>query len=308
MTSMTDVYGGGVGTVATRRRQVFGTALFVGGVAMVVGAIPLATTDLGSALGLGVYGARELAGILAGLGVPAVFVGIFTVLPAGRVTRATAAIGASLAVFGVAVFGYAYPYNWMAADPTLAIATTVLYTMGTLVTFWCLFVAVATFKRRNDPGGAARLHITDEGKIRVVSAESENSRLGGIGLFGTQPDGEVDTQTNDDEEGETLVPEPSVDDSQPGTGQPDPTSQARPTSDGAGGIQAAPDDGAEVEPQTPTDKVRAAVRERGRPDSYCGNCTHFEYVRHNDEITPYCGFHDDLMDDMDACDQWEPNS
>ncbi len=307
MTSMTDVYDGGVGTVATRRRQVFGTALFVGGVAMVVGAIPLATTDLGSALGLDVYGARELAGVLAGLGVPAVFVGIFTVLPASRVTRATAAIGASLAVFGVAVFGYAYPYNWMTTDPALAIATTLLYTAGTLVTFWCLFLAVATFKRRNDPGGTARLRITDEGAVRIVSGESDGAGLGGIGLFGTQPDGEVETQTNDEEENEeTVVPEPSVEDSQPGN-TPSPEPSVRPTSDGAGGIQATTDlpDG---EPQTPTDKVRAAVRERGRPDSYCGNCTHFEYVRAEDEITPYCGFHDDLMDDMDACDQWEPNS
>lgn len=307
MTSMTDVYDGGVGTVTTRRRQIFGTALFVGAAAMVVGAIPLATTDVGSALGLGVYDARELAGVLAGLGVPAVFVGIFTVLPASRATRAAAGIGASLAVFGVTVFAYAYPYDWLAANPPLAVVTTLLYSAGTLVTFWCLFASIATFKRRNDPGGTARLRITEEGAVRIVNAGPDASAAGGIGLFGTDPDGEVETQTNENDDGETLVPEPSLEDTQSDSTTVGPEHGVRPASDGAGAIHTSETVDLDDTPQTPSEKVRAAVRERGRPDSYCGNCTHFEYVRAEDEITPYCGFHDELMDDMDACDQWEPN-
>lgn len=302
MTSLTDVYDGGVGVVADPRQRLAGTALFLAGAAMVVGAIPIATTDLARGIGLSLYEARELAGVLAGLGVPAVFVGILTVLPAGRGTRAGAAIGASIAVFGVALFAYAYPFNWVSTNPAMAVVTTLLYSIGTLVAFWCLFVGIATFKTRNDPGGTARLEITDEGTVKVVSSDSPLPGMGGIGLFGNDPDGDVETQTNRGED-ETLVAEPDVDETMPTQQPQSPT----PAGDGAGGVQA--DEGASgSDPAAADANIRQAVQERGRPDQYCGNCSHFEYVRADGEITPYCGFHEELLDDMDACQQWDANN
>jgi hypothetical protein len=312
MTSLTDVYDGGVGSVATRRRRVVGASLFVAGAAMVVGAIPIATTDLAAGVGLSVFEARKLAGVLAGLGLPAVFVGIFTVLPAGRATRGAAAIGASLALLGVALFGYAYPYNWVAANPAMAVVTTLLYSVGTLVTFWCLFVGVATFKTRTDPGGSARLEITDEGTIKVVSDDTAIPGMGGIGLFGREPDGDVDTQTNREETGEeTLVAEPTTDEANP-TQDPSPGRASGPTpaGDGAGAVEPAPRAESTTGQPTPAAAdadVQRAVQERGSPDRYCGNCSHFEYVRADGDIAPYCGFHDELMEDMDACQQWDGN-
>jgi hypothetical protein len=332
MTSLTDVYAGGVGTAIDLRRRLLGAALFVLGAGMVVGAIPVATTDLAAELGLGLYGARELAGILAGVGLPAAFVGIFAVLPAGRATRAAAAIGASLAVLGVAMFVVTYPYDWLASAPQLAVATTVVYSLGTLVTFWCLFVGLATFKRRNDPGGTARVEITDQGTVRVISDEDSSlPGFGSVGLFGSGPDGSVETQTNREmsaehgdatdtataaEGGNTPVIEEDatiLDDDGPETSTPAPGG-ATPASDGAGGVQAASpateasSAAQSTDPATAGTDVRAAVHRRGRPDEYCGNCRHFEYVRADGEMAPYCGFHDDLLGDMDACDQWESNS
>ena len=286
MTSLTDVYDGGVGVVAGPRQRIAGATLFLAGAAMVVGAIPIATTDVGQGLGLSLYGARELAGILAGLGVPAVFVGILTVLPTGRRTRAGAAIGASLSVFAVFLFSYAYPYDWVSSAPTLAVITTLSYAAGTLVTFWCLFVGIATFKTRNDPGGTARLAVTDEGIVRIVSSEGSMS---GIGLFGSNPDGDVDTQTNRSDPNapdETELPAQT------------------PAGDGVGTV----DSQTVADPATADADIERAVAERGRPDRYCGNCTHFEYVRVDGEITPYCGHHDQLLEDMDACEQWQSNS
>lgn len=316
MTSLTDVYDGGVGSVATRRRRVTGAGLFVVGAAMVVGAIPIATTDLAAGFGLSVFEARKLAGVLAGLGVPAVFVGIFTVLPAGRATRGAAAIGASLAVLGVALFGYAYPYEWVASNPAMAVVTTLLYSAGTLITFWCLFVGVATFKTRTDPGGSARLEITDEGTVRVVSDDTNIPGMGGVGLFGREPDGDVDTQTNrEDEEDDTLVPEPTIDETTPTQSQST-TSQSgppgpKPAGDGAGDVETpsiAQTQAPEQPPAAASADVQQAVEERGSPDRYCGNCSHFEYVRADGEIMPYCGLHDELMEDMEACQQWDGNS
>lgn len=310
MTSLSDVYEGGVGIVADRRQRVAGAALFAVGAAMAVGAIPIATTDLATGAGLTVFEAREFAGILAGLGVPAVLVGILTVVPAGRGTRATAAIGASLCVLGVALFVHAYPYDWVAGNPGMAVATTVLYTLGSLLTFWALFLGVATFKTRNDPGGTTRLEITDEGTLRVVSGDNPLPGMGGIGLFGTDPQGEVDTQTNridDEDEEETLVPEPTVDETAAGVGSQQ-SGTPKPAGDGAGAVHPPADDDAGPTPGAADADIREAVEQRGRPDQYCGNCEHFEYVRADGEITPFCGFHDELMEDMDACDQWDPNS
>ncbi len=304
MTSLTDVYDGGVGAVATRRRRAVGASLFLAGVALVVGAIPIATTDLASELGLSVFEARELAGTMAGFGLPAVFLGIFTVLPAGRATRAAAAIGASLAVLGIALFRYAYPYRWVATNPELAVVTALLYSAGTLVTFWCLFAGVATFKTRTDPGGNARLEITDEGTVRVVEDDTGIPGMGGVGLFGREPDGDVDTQTNDEADEETLVHEPTV-----GESTPAPAGNAEqtppPAGDGAGGV--ATETGGQP-PAAASADLEQAVTERGSPDRYCGNCSHFDYVRADGEITPYCGLHEELLEDMDACREWQGNS
>ncbi|WP_226021726.1 DUF7139 domain-containing protein [Halomicrobium salinisoli] len=198
MTSLTDVYEGRVGRVASRRQQLLGGGLFLAGAAAVVAAIAVATTVVGVET-MGKYGGRELAGVLAGLGLPAVLLGVFTVLPAGRTARAGAVIGSGVAVLGVALFRHAYPYQWVQADPLFALATAVVYFLGVVTVFWCLFVALATFQTRNDPGGTARMEITREGRIRLVEEARSLGRFGGVGLFGSEPDGTVETQTNREE-------------------------------------------------------------------------------------------------------------
>jgi len=265
MTSLTDVYDGGAGSVVAPRQRRLGVGLFLLGAALVVAAIPVATTGLGDLLGLGTYDARLVAGLLAGVGLPAAFLGIFVVLPAPRTVRAAAAIGASIALFGVVLFAYAYPDRWLLGDPVPAVATVVVYSAGTLVTFWCLFVGLVTFKTRNDPGGTARLAVTEAGTVRVVSDDTGAGGVGGVGLVG-HPDGEAQTQTAD------------------------------PAGDG----------GSVADPAAEPEVTSAAAR-RGQPDRYCGNCEHFRYVRADGDLTPYCGLHDDLMEDMDACERWKAN-
>ena len=279
MTSLTDVYDGEVGRVVDRPQRVLGTALFVAGAVMVVAAIAMATTGLRAVFGFGLFEAREVAGLLAGLGLPAAVVGIFTVLPAGRVVRAAAAIGASVALLGVTLFAYAYPGHWMAADPLLTVATIFLYSLGTLTTVWCMFVALATFKTRNDPGGTARMEITEEGTIRIVSGEEHLPSFGSVGLFGRDPEGDVDTQTGRDGRAPGAHTSPT------------------PTSDGGVTLEDASESAVEVM-ETPS---------RAGPDEYCGNCTHFEYVKVDDEMVPYCGLDEVRMDDIEPCDRWQAN-
>ena len=43
-------------------------------------------------------------------------------------------------------------------------------------------------------------------------------------------------------------------------------------------------------------------------DRYCGNCGYFQYVRTENGLAPYCGYHEEVMDDMEPCLGWASNS
>lgn len=305
MTSLTDVYEGRVGRVASRRQKLLGSGLFLAGVTMLVGAIAIATTGAGSQA-LGEYAARELGGILAGIGLQTVLLGVFALLPASRRVRGAAVIGTGVVLLGVALFRHAYPYLWVESAPLLALTTTIVYFFGVVTTFWCLFVALATFKTRNDPGGSAQMEITQEGTIRLVEEARSLGGLGGVGLFGTKPDGSVETQTNvhSTRSNATSGASAAVSDggaaatnglSDVGTNAP-----ATPTTrdSAAGDDTGEPTTGASNDPSRP----------RTQPDAYCGNCRHFEYVTVDGEPEPYCGYHGGQLDDMEACSAWTEGS
>jgi hypothetical protein len=268
---------------------------------LVVAAFAVATTGLAAQFGLTTFGARELAGVLAGLGLPAAFLGSFAVLPASRRARAAAVIGASLSVFGVVLFREAYPYQWVGSTGSqdLTLPVVVVYFLGTITLFWCLFGAVANFKTRTDPGGTVRMEVTDEGTTRILEVTGSVPGLGGIGLFGQNPDGDVETQTNrtGSDDGDVLYARDE-------------------THTPAGGQQAASDGGAAAQgggtgmddAEPVPDEVVEAASTRGQPDAYCGNCEHFQYVRVDGEIRPACTLHTEVMNDMEACDDWQANN
>lgn len=281
MTSLAEAYEGHVGEVRSLRRLYLGAGLFVSGTLLVVAGIVAATTDALAAVGLGGFAAKHAAGVLAGLGVPAVFVGVFTVLPASERVRAAAAIGASVAILGVALFWYAYPAHWDGHGQHLTLPVVAVYFFGTITTFWCLFTAVVNFKTRNDPGGTVTLELLHEGQTRTVEVartdlEDTGSAFGGVGILGNVVD--------------------EVEDAGGRATGPAPASDGGSTSD---------------EIRTPAGTAAARSDEPSRStsaaDTYCGNCRQFRYVRTENGMEPYCDYHDGRMDDMDACDRWEPN-
>lgn len=310
MTSLAEVYEG-LGEDASHEQLVAGTTLFLAGALMVLAGIVIATVNPLSLVGLTAWQAWEPAGILAGLGVPAVIVGIFTVLPASRKVRAAAVIGAGVAMLGVALFEHAYPNRWMGDPTNLTPLVTLVYATGAIATMWCMFIAVANFKTRNDPGGTVTLEVTREGETRVVEVDRDDlpdaieaaHEAGGVGFVGETPDGTVPTQTNRPRgraegsvENQTATAVGST------SGQAGTAENRTPASDGgatAPGVRTPADD-AEVLRST-ADPVKTA-------DSYCGNCEYFRHVQTSRGIRPYCGYHDEVMDDMDPCDQWTPNS
>ena len=358
MTALSDAYSGTVAAERGRHRLYLGVGLFLVGAVLVVAGIVAAGSGLLTARGYSLGEARWLAGILGGIGVPAVFFGVFTILPAGRTVRGTALIGASVAMFGVALFAHAYPCQWIGNTcateaANLTLPTAGIYFAGTLTTFWCLFTAVANFKTRNDPGGTVTMEITRQ-TVEQPADDSETDGFGGlgtVGLFGTEPDGNVATQTNapspaggsaTSDGGATAetLSTPSTDQSSPtGAQSPSPGTQTQSTdtqppttSTGSRSTETsststsggAPDTAAaastDTDPGSTIDQVQPTASRRGPTgggsqgtesgetsiDRYCGSCAAFEYVNTDAGMQPYCAHHDELMDDMESCESWEP--
>jgi hypothetical protein len=332
MTSLSEVYGDNRDGPDLRRLYL-GTGLFLAGAFLAVVGIVVGTTGALRGFGVGLYGEREIAGVLGGVGVPAVLLGVFTVLPTSNRNKAAAVVGATVCLLGVALFSHAYPTYWVGSsastDYTLPVAG--VYFVGLLVAVWALFVAVVNFKTRNDPGGTVSMTVTRQGETKVIEvpkAEAERFQGGGVGLLGGTPDGEVETQTNRGKRGgsgESSGGGSSGGGSSGGlsssggsaggrssnarsSGGGSPLGRSTPASDGgtaASDVRDPKDDA----PGDGHDAVFLDAEPEPRPeDSYCGNCTHFDYVRTEEGMQPYCGEHDETMADMEACESWAPNN
>ena len=321
MTSLGEVYHGDDRSGPSLRQIYAGGSLFLVGITLVVAGIVVATTDVLLGGGITLFDVREYGGILAGLGVPAVFLGISAVLPAERSTRAAAGIGASVAVLGVALFAHAYPCRWSGASCApgmvdLTLPTVGVYFLGALTTFWCLFVGIANFKTRNDPGGTVTMEVTRQGETKVIEVDRSTAK-GSVGLGGgtNSPTGTVGTQVSDggadDDDIREVASVTGTDAADADTGPTaSPSGPGGPSSPSASASQSGSRSSPGTGPVPASDgedswtSMTATETPTDAADRYCGNCEHFEYVRTERGIQPYCGFHDGVMADMDACEDW----
>jgi hypothetical protein len=316
MASLTEVYRGSDG--AGLRRLYAGVVLFGIGAILVTTGLVVASTGLGSAFGLGQYQSRELAGVLGGLGFPAVLLGTMVALPrSSRELQLAAGVGAVLSLIAVGMFVRWYPVDWIggSGNSTMTFVVSATYFVGAIVTSWCLFTAVANFKARNDPGGTISLEITKEGETRVVEVSSDDlrSRLGGIGMLGGTPDGEAKTQTNRENRNVKSSSKNNGGSSSADRSPNKSRSRSRSRSSaraGANPTDGGADRGASIRDPGITDDAEFLDDGPKTPinDSYCGNCAYFRYVRTDEGLVPYCGLHSETMDDMDACDEWSSNT
>jgi len=178
MPSLSEAYDGGEWSGRDPRRVSAGGSLFALGALAVVSAILVLASD-GAASLVGATGetaARRLAGTLAGLGIPAMFLGVVAVLPASRRERVGVLCGALGTVAGVFLFRQAYPDRWVGASDALAFPTAMVYFVGSCVALWFVLSAVATFKLRNNPQGTVTLEVTRQGETKEVSVSRDEYR------------------------------------------------------------------------------------------------------------------------------------
>ena len=279
MASLSDVYerkrrGGGH---ASPQRVYLGVTLFLVGVVMALVGLVLASTEVLTAVDIGRFESRRIAGVLGGVGVPAIFIGILTVLPASDRVRGATAIGAAVTLVGVVLFWTVYPSQWLGAgvERHYTFETATIYTAGLIVVLWCFFVAVANFKTRNDPGGTVDLEVKTAGSpIVTVDAGSLRPGWSGMGLFGGSTSGSTDAVSDGGQTSDISSPLDTP-------------------------VQG-PDEGVDVISNEATPDTHPV-------DRYCGNCIHFDYVREGESIKPYCGHDGEIMTDMQPCSVWESN-
>ncbi|WP_135365771.1 DUF7139 domain-containing protein [Halosimplex halophilum] len=169
MPSLSEAYDRGEWTGRDPRRVSAGGGLFVAGALAVVAAILVLTTGLAAVFdATSTTDARRVAGVLAGLGIPAMFLGVVAVLPASRRERLGALAGAALSVAGVAMYWHVYPQQWVEASDSMAFPTAMLYFVGGSVALWFVLSAVASFKLRNNPQGTVRLEVTRQGETEEI--------------------------------------------------------------------------------------------------------------------------------------------
>jgi len=156
------------------RRVAAGATLAVLGALAVVVGLLVVTTPLADLLGASdVRAAEKLAGILGGLGIPAMFLGVVVVLPSTRREDLGVATGAVFCLVGVSLFQVAYPARWTTGQQTLAFETTMAYFLGVALAFWFVFTAMASFRTRNNPQGMVRLELTRRGQKKTVRVSRE---------------------------------------------------------------------------------------------------------------------------------------
>lgn len=158
-------------------RRVAGGLVFAAGLLALLSGVALASTDLYAGAGWTLYEARHVAGVLGGVGAPAMLVGVVVALPSSARTASLMGVGAATCLAGVGLFWYAYPDRWYGVTPNhLTLEVAVVYTAGALVALWAVLSAVATYRARNDPQGTVTVEVTRGGETRTVEVEGSVDR------------------------------------------------------------------------------------------------------------------------------------
>jgi len=170
MTSLDKAYDRRWSGVRSPRRVAAGVALLAAGVLALAAGLVLVATDSSSTA------AKASAGVAAGLGVPALLLGVVVVLPASLRQRLGVVFGTLLATGGVWLFWHVYPERWTRTADPLAFETMMLYGLGCAIGLWFVFSTIASFRLRNNPQGMVQLEVVKEGSTRTIEVSQDRYR------------------------------------------------------------------------------------------------------------------------------------
>lgn len=309
MDSLANVYEEGAGSGTPQRHLRAGIGLLIAGAILAMLAIIIGGTSVGG--DPMEFSTREIAGMLGGLAAPLFLGGVMMVLPAAVQVRIAAAVGASITVLGVAMFSYAYPNDWGVGD-NLTATVAIVYLLGLGLMLGAMFLTVVR-RRRLAPQGMEALNATTNTRSETTTESTANRRSTEQSSAPTSDGG---TDTNDIEEIRPQADRPRLDTSTGALRPRESTnkSNSRQRDDGDDGWSRAwpsegrerPEDRSQDRKSTDGGTKTADSTDGSAPlaDRYCGNCQHITYG--DEGVQPFCDYHDERLDTMDPCPDWDP--
>ncbi|MDY6780486.1 MAG: hypothetical protein SV760_08080 [Halobacteria archaeon] len=282
MPSLAEVYERSVGEAENYERLYLGLGILALGTLMLIAGGVIGVSMPVASL-FGADNATEqwdLGGVLAGIGIPLALIGIFTVLPTSKENNRVAAAGIGLGFLGVLSFVYAYPHMWYSDPVDLTWLVFLIYGTGIIVDLWALFRSVLDIEVSLPRNSISLEYVNEDGEVEEVSLEDVRTRDGsaetgsGVGGVGASFDvGGADAEVMDGNKG--------------------------------GGRKERDLDDAEVTRSEGGERDGGVAGNGFSGDRYCGNCAFYDYVRDGDGSAPYCRFHDRVLEDLEACEEYE---
>ncbi|XGI83846.1 hypothetical protein ACEU6E_00950 [Halorutilales archaeon Cl-col2-1] len=295
MAGIREKYRRRLGEIETERRLYIGLGLVGLGVFLVLlGGIVSISETVGGLLGTSNPTEQwGTGGILAGIGVPLTFLGIFAVLPASWEDTRIALVGVGTSFLGILIFTYVYPHMWH-GDPTdLTWTVVVTYGSGSVIEFLALFKSILDLELRielSSPGTPISVGYADRNDEEdTTSSQSQSQSTSEDSETGTGSFGSVAVSSS--------------------------TSLSSSTSGGGGGgggtdAEILGNDTSETDSdsefESPTQEPRSldnVPTDSGfTGDRYCGNCIYLEYIEDGGTSSPYCDYHETKLDDLEPCE------
>ena len=131
---------------------------------------------------LSTYAVREVAGVAAAVGLPALLLGIVVLLPVDKRMLYVAAAGSAVTIAAVGIFVWAYPRDWnVAVPPDYSARAIAIYSVGIALVVAATGAALVAHRVERATGGATAAEPDDDDE----SGETVNRAL--IAINGDMP-------------------------------------------------------------------------------------------------------------------------
>lgn len=187
-----DVYRRYVGEPESLRSVYAGFGLFFGGIGLaIVGVAVFLWSVLAPNPGLEIWQLREIAVTLTSVAFPVFLFSIVVLLPVKRQVISAGALGGVICLGGVAVFVWAYPYQWNVAGQDYSATGVLVYSIGAVMlaaatgaSLVANYIAQAQTPPSEATAGEAEAETVSEEEVRrdieEAMAASEELTWGGI--------------------------------------------------------------------------------------------------------------------------------
>ena len=123
---------------------------------------------------LSTYAVREVAGVAAAVGLPALLLGIVVLLPVDKRMLYVAAAGSAVTVAAVGIFVWAYPHDWnVTVPPDYSARAIAIYSVGIALVVAATGVALVAHRVERVTDGATAAESDDDDESEATVSDEQ---------------------------------------------------------------------------------------------------------------------------------------